>query len=191
MINLSINIDVAAAGWKNAFPKMKRKMEEAAAFAFMRAKKPKAFDGKSFDINILLTTDAAIKRLNRDYRGKDKPTNVLSFPHLSALALAPSRRERGKKRVPPLPLGEGTLPLGDIALALQIIKKECKEQRKTLENHAIHLVVHGVLHLLGYDHMRLKDAKTMESLECDILGALGYPDPYHEPAAKKPERRHG
>lgn len=170
MINLSINIDVAAAGWKNAFPKMKRKMEEAAAFAFLRAKKPKSFDGKTLEINILLTTDSAMKKLNHDYRGKNKPTNVLSFPQN-------------------LPAQTGLL--GDVALALQTIKKECKEQQKTLENHAIHLVVHGILHLLGYDHMRLKDAKTMENLECDILEGLGYPDPYHEPVAKKTGRRHG
>jgi len=65
-------------------------------------------------------------------------------------------------------------------LASQTIRRECVEQDKTLENHVIHLIVHGTLHLLGYDHMRASDAKAMEKLECDILAVLGYADPYNE-----------
>jgi probable rRNA maturation factor len=72
------------------------------------------------------------------------------------------------------------IPLGDIVLAFQTIRRECLMQDKTLENHVIHLIVHGTLHLLGYDHMRSREAEAMEKLECDILAALGYPDPYDE-----------
>lgn len=162
--SLCINIDTASTPWKKAFPKLRIKIEQAAAVAFLFAKKPAAFKNGAFEINILLTTDAAIKKFNHEYRGKNKATNVLSFP------------QRGAAQ---------TGMLGDIALALQTIKKECREQKKTLENHTVHLVVHGVLHLLGYDHMVAKDAKTMEKLECDILSALGYPDPYHATDIKK------
>ncbi len=168
MITLSINIDVAAAGWKKAFPKMREKIEQAAAVAVMRAKKPKSFDKKTFEVNVLLTTDSTIKKLNHDYLGKNKATNVLSFPQENQI---------------------DTGMLGDIALAFQTLKRECREQKKTLENHCIHLVVHGVLHLFGYDHMKMKDAKSMEKLECDILASMGYPDPYQENTVKKPRSK--
>jgi len=171
MINLTVNLDTASVKWKKAFPKMKPKIEQAAAVAFLSAKKPASFKGKAFDVNILLTTNAAIRRLNHDFRGMDKPTNVLSFPQIDI------RFAKGKKASSAI---ETVLPLGDVVLAFETIKRECKEQEKTLENHTIHLVVHGVLHLLGYDHMKAKDAKAMEKLECDILDSLGYPDPYHE-----------
>lgn len=170
MITLSINVDTASAKWKGAFPRMKRKIEQAAAAAFLNGKKPKAFAGRAFDITVVLTDDKTVKTLNGAYRGKDMPTNVLSFPQFNL------KRFRGATLdiFPP----QMPVPLGDVVLAFQTIKRETKEQEKTLENHVVHLVVHGVLHLLGYDHMNSKDAKAMEKLECDILDALGYPDPY-------------
>lgn len=179
-MTLHIHIDKASAKWKRAFPLMQRKIEAAAAAAFKAAKKPAAFQRRSFEINIILTDDANVKTLNRNYRGKDKPTNVLSFPQInlqkfqrSALAVFPAR---------------SAVPLGDVVLAFQTIQRECREQKKTLENHIIHLIVHGTLHLLGYDHMKPRDAKAMEKLECDILDALGYPDPYHETLVKTARR---
>lgn len=174
-MTLSINIAVADARWKNAFPRLPAKIRKAARAAFLKAKKPAALRRYGrFEVNILLTGDAALKKLNRDYRGKNKPTNVLSFPQ-SSPALPATKKTK-------------TAPLGDVALALQTIRRESKDQKKSLESHAIHLVAHGILHLLGYDHMRKKDAKAMEKMECDILKALGYPDPYHEPASKKRRR---
>lgn len=177
MIRLRVHTDIASAKWKKAFPKMQGKIEQAVSSAFLNAKKPAAFNRRFFEINVILTDDANVRTLNKSYLGKNKPTNVLSFPQMnlqkfrkSALDLFPLKNE---------------IPLGDIVLAFQTISRECREQGKGVEDHAIHLIVHGTLHLLGYDHMTLKDAKTMEKLECDILESLGYPDPYHESPAQK------
>jgi probable rRNA maturation factor len=106
---------------------------------------------------ILLAGDGKLRALNRGFRGKDKPTNVLSFPGADGYA-------------------------GDIALAYGVTKKEAKAAGKTMADHATHLVVHGVLHLAGHDHGRLKEARVMESLEVKILGRLGIQDPYAIPA---------
>jgi probable rRNA maturation factor len=105
-------------------------------------------------ITILLTGDAALRRLNRDFRGKDRPTNVLSFP-------AAERDYRG-----------------DIAIAYGVTAAEAKALGRRFADHAAHLVVHGVLHLAGYDHVRARDAKVMEPLETRILARLGIADPY-------------
>ena len=102
---------------------------------------------------VVLTDDAAIRALNRDWRRLDKPTNVLSFP------------------------SEGSYR-GDIAIAYGVTAAEAKAAGKSFADHAIHLVVHGVLHLAGYDHERPKDAKVMEPLEVKILKRLGIADPY-------------
>jgi probable rRNA maturation factor len=140
--------------------------------AFDGAKKPAAFAKRRFEISITLTDDANVKVLNRDFRGIDKPTNVLSFPQIDLGSFKKSSLDIFPQKM--------SIPLGDVVLGYQTILRETREQKKTMENHTIHLVVHGVLHLLGYDHMRLKDAKVMEKLECDILSSLGYPDPYKE-----------
>lgn len=105
------------------------------------------------EVTIVLATDAFVRKLNRDFRGKDKPTNVLSFP------------------------GVGDY-LGDIILARQTIEREAKTQGKTPRDHTIHLIIHGLLHLLGYDHERPKQAQNMEALEIKILKKLGINNPY-------------
>lgn len=104
--------------------------------------------------------------LNRDYRGKDYPTNVLSFPY-----------------DPPLmPLEEDeTDYLGDLVICLPVMEREAKEQGKTRGQHWAHLLVHGLLHLQGYDHISDDEAIEMENLETEILGKLGFPDPYQLP----------
>lgn len=180
MIRLSIQLDVASARWKKAFPRMKVKIEQAAACAFLHAKKPAAFKNRAFDVSIFLTDDSNVKTLNKNYRGKNKPTNVLSFPQINL-----RRFDRAALDIFPL---KGKIPLGDIVLAFQTIEKESKAQEKKLEDHVIHLIVHGTLHLLGYDHENPKEAKSMEKQECDILASLGYPDPYHESPVKKIKR---
>ncbi|MBI1238047.1 MAG: rRNA maturation RNase YbeY [Alphaproteobacteria bacterium] len=111
------------------------------------------------DVAVALLDDAAMQQLNATYRGKAKPTNVLAFP------------------AAPLPGGaEG--PLGDVALGLETISREASEQKKPLGDHVCHMVVHGILHLCGYDHGRAGEARAMESLETMILATLGVPDPY-------------
>jgi probable rRNA maturation factor len=107
------------------------------------------------EITILLAGDRRLRALNHDFRGKDKPTNVLSFPQ-----------------------GGG----GDIAIAYGVTACEAKEQGKALADHAVHLAVHGVLHLAGYDHVKPKDAKVMEPLEAKILKRLGVANPYEAAA---------
>ena len=114
------------------------------------------------EISILLTTDAAVQALNKTWRGKDKPTNVLSFP------------------APPQPPHVGMArPLGDVVLAYDTMLRESAEQSKPLSHHLAHLLVHGTLHLLGQDHETGDaDAEAMEALEIAALGTLGVPDPY-------------
>jgi probable rRNA maturation factor len=117
------------------------------------------------EIGVLLTDDAGIRRLNRDFRGQDKPTNVLSFP------------------APEPPGGAGPRPLGDIALSSETLAREAESEAKTFADHFTHLVVHGTLHLLGYDHELEAEAEIMESLEMKALASLGIADPYRHMAA--------
>lgn len=186
MSTLQIDIETTSKKWARAFTRQRAKIEQAAALAYLLAKKPAALKDQDVSITLSLSGDAAIRRLNRAYRGKDKATNVLSFPQL---ALPTQGRQKGKQqalRRADLKIFTGrTLPLGDVVLAFETIKREAKDQQKTLESHTLHLVIHGILHLLGYDHMSAKEAKYMESLECDIMAMMGYPDPYHAPRDSK------
>ncbi|WP_112661991.1 rRNA maturation RNase YbeY [Microvirga flavescens] len=125
---------------------------------------------KDFEISLLLADDARVQELNRDFRGKDKPTNVLSFP-------APE---------PPEGFDGGNFGprhLGDIALAYETLVREAEAEAKPLAHHYAHLIVHGVLHLLGYDHEVEEDAQIMEALEVKALATLGIDDPYRDMAA--------
>jgi probable rRNA maturation factor len=118
-----------------------------------------AAEGVGGSVSLLLGDDVAVAGLNRQFRGKDGPTNVLSFP--------------------PSPGGQGPGGfLGDIALAAETIVLEAEFQGKRFENHAAHLAVHGFLHLLGYDHEQPADAEAMEARERAILASLGIEDPY-------------
>jgi len=112
-------------------------------------------------LTIVLTDDAAIRALNRDWRGVDAATNVLSFQAARA---------------------EGNPPLiGDIVLAYETVAGEARAEQKPFAHHVAHLAVHGFLHLLGYDHVRKKDAETMERIERNVLRRLAIPDPYRRP----------
>lgn len=111
------------------------------------------------EVSILLTDDAHQRDLNRAWRGIDRPTNVLSFPQLEPFA----------------PLAG---LVGDITLARETLGREASEQGKAFSDHFVHLVVHGFLHLLGYDHMNETEALQMEGLETQILDTLGIADPY-------------
>jgi probable rRNA maturation factor len=115
-------------------------------------------------VSILLTGDGHMQRLNARYRNKDQPTNVLSFPSPDEGPLADIE---GRGRV-----------LGDIALSVQTIVREATEQSKSIKDHVTHLLVHGLLHLLGYDHEVDDEATVMEQLEIDILGTMNVPNPY-------------
>jgi probable rRNA maturation factor len=115
------------------------------------------------EVSVLLADDAAVRTLNREWRGIDKPTNVLSFPA--------ARQPCGS---PPL--------LGDIAIAYETLAREADEEGKPFLHHLAHLVVHGYLHLMGYDHQTDSEAEAMEALERDIVRSLRIPDPYRAEA---------
>jgi len=119
------------------------------------------------ELAIALSDDASVRSLNRDWRGQDKPTNVLSFPQSLPAAVSRSGRDEGPPRL-----------LGDVVLAFETVAREAAEQGKTLPDHLRHLVVHGVLHLVGYDHEGEADAERMERLEAAVLARLGVADPY-------------
>ncbi|PWD85756.1 rRNA maturation RNase YbeY [Ignatzschineria cameli] len=118
---------------------------------------------KPAEINIRFTDNEEIQQLNRDFRQKDRPTNVLSFPF----------------EVPDF-LEEEIFTLGDIIIAMPVIEAEAKAQEKPIENHLAHMVVHGTLHLLGFDHIEDVEAEEMEALEIAILAKLGIDNPYQE-----------
>ncbi len=132
-------------------------------------------DPEACEVTIMACDDARIAVLNAEFRGKPTPTNVLSWP----------AEERGAKRAgdnprPPDPGLDGALELGDIAMSFDTCRAEAQAAGKPMAAHVTHLVVHGLLHLLGYDHERDPDAALMEGLEVEILGKLGLDDPYRE-----------
>ena len=119
---------------------------------------------EALELTIRLVDNDEMQELNREYRGKDYPTNVLSFPCDWDLPEEPRL-------------------LGDVVIAAAVVNREAKEQKKTMEAHWAHIVIHGFLHLLGYDHIEDADAEKMENTEREILAQLGYADPYAETPA--------
>lgn len=114
------------------------------------------------EVSVCIVDTPTIQQLNRDYRDKDKPTNVLSFP-------------QDEHHLP-----EGIFPIGDVVICSELIEQEAKEQSKSLEAHWAHMVIHSVLHLLGMDHVKAAEAEKMEAIESELMLALGYPAPYGE-----------
>jgi probable rRNA maturation factor len=144
----AIDIQVASPLW-NAQPSAEQTVRDAiAAVAAALA----TGDG---EVSVVLTDDAAITKLNRDWRGIDKPTNVLSFP-----------------------TPKGAIMLGDIVIAYETLDRECANEARAFLHHLAHLTVHGFLHLIGYDHQNDIDADVMEGLESKIMASLKMPDPY-------------
>jgi len=114
---------------------------------------------------VMLSNDESVQELNKTYRGKDKPTNVLSFPSTENF------HETTQKQKEPV-------HVGDIILAYETVINEAKRDKKPIKQHFSHLVIHGVLHLLGYDHENETQAQVMEALESELMNQLGYDDPY-------------
>jgi probable rRNA maturation factor len=155
--SLPVDIDLAveAGNWPQE-AELGRLVEAAAMAAFAET----GAVGRS-ELSVVFSDDAHIRKLNAGWRGKDKPTNVLSFPAF------------------PFPRG-GPLPpmLGDIVLAAETVAREAALENKPLQDHIVHLVIHGLLHLLGYDHETEAEAEEMESIERAALARLAIPDPY-------------
>jgi probable rRNA maturation factor len=124
--------------------------------------------GRELAVRIVGRTES--RRLNRRFRGRDAPTNVLSFP-ATAASWPPDVRARGDAR-------DAAAPLGDLVLCSAVVVDEARDQGKAVRAHWAHLVVHGTLHLIGYDHERLADARRMERREISVLRDLGFANPY-------------
>jgi probable rRNA maturation factor len=153
---MTIVTDVEDESW-SAIPDLEKLTRNAVMAAFAAT----GTEESKLETDILFTGDKEISALNLEWRGKDQATNVLSFP------------------ADDMPLPDGVArPLGDIVLAAGVIAREALEQGKTLPDHTTHLIIHGVLHLLGYDHENDGEAQEMERLETDILKGLGISDPY-------------
>ncbi|MBW4710340.1 rRNA maturation RNase YbeY [Roseobacter sp. YSTF-M11] len=125
------------------------------------------------ELSLLACDDARIAELNAEFRGKEGATNVLSWPAVDLAA-----DTAGEMPAAPTPNFDGSLELGDIAIAFETCAREAAELGKPLDDHATHLIVHGLLHLLGYDHIRDPDATLMQAMETEILGKMGLDDPY-------------
>jgi probable rRNA maturation factor len=159
---LDIQLGIEAGNWpaEDTLEALSsRILEQAAAHLAMHAKQP--FAGEPIEISLVFTDDENIRSINSEWRGQDKPTNVLSFP---AFPLRPG----GK----PGPM------LGDIILAEETLRREALDQGLAFDDHLTHLLVHGFLHLFGYDHMTNQEAAVMEGLEIRILAELGLDSPY-------------
>ena len=161
-----IDVISRSASWQRVLPRAARIAKDAAeaALTFGRGRIQGGRSRAPIEISVVLTGNGEMRRLNRRYRGKDKATNVLSF------------------------CGEPPL-LGDVVIAFGVAAAEARTEGKTLAAHLSHLVSHGVLHLLGYDHQIERDAEKMEKVETAIMARLGFPDPYAPAPAPVPKRR--
>lgn len=156
---LQLDIILEDGDW-SAFEPVKEALGEVADAVARR------LDLHDSEAAVALSSDERVRTLNRTYRGKDKPTNVLSFPAAES-GLPPGARRH----------------LGDIVLAAGTIAREAAAQGKPLRHHLQHLAVHGLLHLVGYEHESEQQAREMESLEVEILAQIGIPDPYAVPSS--------
>jgi probable rRNA maturation factor len=158
-----IEVTVEAEAWNTTVTDPIGLVTSTAMAALGNAAPPHLRDAR---VSVLLTDDMRIQGLNREWRGKDKPTDVLSFPAYD----------------PDVPVPPGELPeLGDVAIALETVRRDAAAEERPVEDHLRHMVIHGVLHLLGFDHETGEaDALRMERTEAGILATFGIADPYAE-----------
>ncbi|MEO0633702.1 MAG: rRNA maturation RNase YbeY [Pseudomonadota bacterium] len=166
MTRPQVDMDIVDSRWRDA------DIDTVAARAIGAALDLLGMGAQPTEVSILACNDARMADLNTAFRSKPAPTNVLSWPEedLASDDGAPPRL--------PTADPDGTVSLGDIAIAYDTCAREADLQGKPFDHHVTHLLVHGLLHLLGYDHIRGADAARMEALEVKILGNLGIPDPY-------------
>lgn len=162
---IEIGISTQFEGWNPLEKEVCRLLDSAVHAAVEHCCHYPQISERSAEISIVLCDDAFIRDLNKNYRGKDKATNVLSFPQSDF-----------NDFIPP----QGILAFGDIILSYQTIEREAAVQDKTFADHFTHMVVHGTLHLLGYDHEKEAEAEEMEGLEIAILQKMGIENPYSE-----------
>lgn len=172
MIDITLNLDVADIRWQEQIADIselsEKVKEQAFSFAFQNDDDVKnLLNNAKFSVNVRLSDDAEVWLLNRDFRNMDKPTNVLSFANIDYCDFAT------------VPAGE-TAELGDIIIAFETMQKEAIGENITLKAHYCHLLVHGFLHILGFDHIEDDEAEYMESFETAILANLGIDNPYKD-----------
>lgn len=173
--SLAVDLQRAVAGWA---PTTRDVSRWAGAALGARA------TGAELAVRIVGLAES--RRLNRDYRRRDKPTNVLSFPVADALAPPVPRRRGAAARGSRAALRR---PLGDLVVCGAVVRAEAREQAKPLRAHWAHLIVHGTLHLVGYDHERERDARRMERREIGVLRRLGFRNPYVATPTSRGARR--
>ncbi len=162
MAELDIQISIEEGDWpsEDELQALAERVLEAAA-GFLKSNEKQKFPKTATELSLVFTDDESIRAINAEWRKKDKATNVLSFP---AFPVTPGKM--------PGPM------LGDIIIARETVEREARELEKPFEDHLTHLMVHGFLHLFGYDHMDNDEAEIMEGLETRILAVLGLSDPY-------------
>ena len=173
---VSVTLDLVTLddGWCGSLPGAgdvaRQTAVAAVAAALQEADAPwlAALRARPLEISLVLADDACVRRLNKDYRQRDVATNVLSFAALDRQVLGQGAQQDL----------DAPVMLGDVVLARETMEREATEQNKACDDHLAHLVAHGVLHLLGFDHNDDDDAETMETLETAVLMGLGRPDPY-------------
>lgn len=165
---LHIDIITESSLWQEQSNHLETLSKQALDVAAIKAAPSLDVSNIPFSISLVLADDAFVRILNAQYRNKDKPTNILSFPAIDLLDDDSLQYDAY----------EDDVPLGDLVLAYETVAKECEEQNKSFEDHFRHLIVHGYLHLVGYDHIEDNEAEKMEALEIDILAACGVKNPY-------------
>lgn len=172
---IDIAVRVLDPAWRQLWPSAARRVGGAARVAIdMALAQRHGHIGRTTELTIALADDGTVRGLNRDYRGIDRPTNVLSFSGLG----------NGRDRA-----ADSPVILGDVVLARETVAAEAAAQGKTFPNHAVHLVVHGVLHLFGHDHRVSGEANLMESIEIRALARLGIANPYAVSRPRRARRR--
>ena len=155
---LEVEVVLQDAGWRRLLPRAEA-LARRAALAALRG------TGASGTVTVLLADDRELRRLNGAHRGKDKPTNVLSFPAEAGAAAVPDGGSAGRS-------------LGDVALALGVVRREARGAGRRPAAHLAHLVAHGALHLVGHDHLGAGEARRMERAEARAMRRLGLPNPW-------------
>jgi probable rRNA maturation factor len=170
---LTVDVLITSSAWK-MLPQAVEVVQRSVAAAAAANPEPRL---RNAELSVLLCDDATIAALNGRWRGREKPTNVLSFPALLPDGARPDgARPDGARPSGGIPSGK--IPLGDIAIAGETLVREADASGKTVPAHLAHLVVHGFLHLVGYDHETDDEAEEMERLERDILARISVADPY-------------
>ena len=172
MTKIELNITTNEPGWDDYLPDNQELSRRVAETACEYVNKHNALNflqlGKPLVINLCLSDDNEVHTLNRDFRNMDKPTNVLSFANIDSLNFEEECKFNDE------------IELGDIIIALETMRREAAEKSIALHDHYCHLLTHGILHLLGFDHMEDEEAEYMESFEVEILKLLHINNPYQE-----------